>query len=960
MSDTADRQTLLSSGRGSLTASLIARTFDVPESFILTANAGLEESFELAARPLSQGQMSIVYKATRRSDGERVSLKVLNLSALVQQERAMLKATAEVATLQQLPPNEHIVRLSALACTPVECALVVDRSDFDLLSLVEDRGGRLEEVEAAAILKQVVKAIAHLHTHRWAHRDVKPEHVALTSGDDGALHATLVDFGDAAHCGGDGDDGGGLSGFSGTPLYVAPEVAAWYGIDLEQWISPTGEGLPPTYDFSCDLWSLGATAYVILSGEAPWDQDLELSELVATIQKEEVQLTTPAWSGISSGARSFVRGLLAPLPQRRLSASQALDDPWLLPLPLDEKKPPPAPAPAPAVPPPPQEEEEPPAAAATSALLEAAADELESMRERLRKSRSAERAAEKASEALQLEMEAMKEEAEALEAEVFMAAAMRDADAACLLAEIGHAETSIDDASRRADSLAEAAEEAMHAFSLAEEKLETAVAEALERGRKEGRIEGKAEGLAQGKAEGRSEGLSEGRLEGRGAAEAAAGAEYRQKLDEEVAAHAATREMLKALQAKLAAAEGVPTIEETRTACMALFSAELTKNEEVAAPLRLALGIGSDVIKPFVQPFREEANARDERIATLQSAERELRLELQAKRQRIAAIERTAELAQSQADTVESETTELKNDLHRWRLRCAAVEASLHEAEAQVLQMENEGERREAEASEREKTKAEMSERALKAERTNANLRGEVSLLQASAAEAGERAEAALRAAAARGKAEARLLGVELRKEEGERSKLASELASTPEWPPRGSDMRQFKDWLAQSMLEEKEELERTFEKRVEYAAASAAAAARAAAEEEWKGHLERAVMLTRQEGQPANSLPGPTPERYLAGDGQLALLEDLHGMTRNVQAAARARKQKATPGSARTYDTSTPALQSLADLRNAGLRTALVPSPVARTAPRSVVRGTAAIPGTPEGALSRKRIGLS
>ena len=126
MSDTASKQTLLSSGRGSLTASLIAMTFDVPESFILTANAGLEESFELAARPLSQGQMSIVYKATRRSDGERVSLKVLNLSALVQQERAMLKATAEVATLQQLPPNEHVVRLSALACTPVECALVVD------------------------------------------------------------------------------------------------------------------------------------------------------------------------------------------------------------------------------------------------------------------------------------------------------------------------------------------------------------------------------------------------------------------------------------------------------------------------------------------------------------------------------------------------------------------------------------------------------------------------------------------------------------------------------------------------------------------------------------------------------------------------------------------------------------------------------------------------------------------
>ena len=161
------------------------------------------------------------------------------------------------------------------------------------------------------------------------------------------------------------------------------------------------------------------------SGEAPWDQDSELSELVATY-KEEVQRQHRRGRAYRvERAHLFVVYSRAIAACRRLSASQALDDPWLLPRPLDERKPPPAPAPAPAVPPPPQEEEEPPAAAATSALLEAAADELESMRERLRRARCAERAAEKASEALQLEMEAMKEEAEALEAEVFMAAAMR-------------------------------------------------------------------------------------------------------------------------------------------------------------------------------------------------------------------------------------------------------------------------------------------------------------------------------------------------------------------------------------------------------------------------------------------------------------------------------------------------------------------------------------------------------
>ena len=122
-----------------------------------------------------------------------------------------------------IPRPQMAARLAlwpTVAHAPTDCALVLDASDFDVLSLLEMRGGRLAEAEAAAILAQCTGALAHLHESGWAHRDVKPEHITLCGMVPAGAppHARLVDFGDAARC----ERGSlSLSGFHGTPLYMA-------------------------------------------------------------------------------------------------------------------------------------------------------------------------------------------------------------------------------------------------------------------------------------------------------------------------------------------------------------------------------------------------------------------------------------------------------------------------------------------------------------------------------------------------------------------------------------------------------------------------------------------------------------------------------------------------------------------------------------------------------------------
>ena len=318
--DDGDRTKLRAILSGGLTPTVAQRL--IGSEVIVTAMPYLEEAYALDEDEIGNGQSAMVYAATRRSDQGRVALKVIELAKLTQHVDHVETVRAEVRALSSLPEHPNVVRLHAVLCTASELALELELlPDGDLLAPIEEQDAGFQEADCARIFAQLAAAVAHLHAHGWAHRDIKPENVCLAQRDDGAVAAKLVDFGSAAPC----EPGERtLRGLHGTPEYVAPEVSSWHpGL--------SGGGRCELYGCEADIWSMGVTLYVMLSGRAPWPQRVPQLELIALIRGDDaITFDAPAWALASEEARALVQSLLHRRPGSRPSAAAVCAIPWVV------------------------------------------------------------------------------------------------------------------------------------------------------------------------------------------------------------------------------------------------------------------------------------------------------------------------------------------------------------------------------------------------------------------------------------------------------------------------------------------------------------------------------------------------------------------------------------------------------------------------------------------------------
>lgn len=150
----------------------------------------------------------------------------------------------------------------------------------------------LAEVEAARIIRQILGAVSYMHDRGIVHRDLKPENVLFESRDEGSP-VKIVDFGLARkhNASGSGKEPP-MSTIVGTPYYIAPEV------------------LRKKYDRSCDLWSVGVIAYILLAGYPPFD-GADNAEVYDAVRRGTYRFPSEEWSVASGEARDFVRRLLS-------------------------------------------------------------------------------------------------------------------------------------------------------------------------------------------------------------------------------------------------------------------------------------------------------------------------------------------------------------------------------------------------------------------------------------------------------------------------------------------------------------------------------------------------------------------------------------------------------------------------------------------------------------------------
>jgi len=224
-----------------------------------------------------------------------VAVKTLSKVGLSKQELAALMH--EVDIFLQMD-HCNIARLLQVYDEPNDVYLVMEYCAGGSLFDTLQRSGQFSEQTAAETMRQVLNAVNYCHSHprgKVCHHDLKPENFVYKSASaDSELK--LVDFGLSkilsTHRPTTRSSGG-------TPGYKAPEVLS-----------------RSDHDESCDMWSLGAIMYVLLTGEM-------LSE------DSNFQLDASLLAGMSSDAKDLLQSLLSVDPQERPTAYEALQHPWI-------------------------------------------------------------------------------------------------------------------------------------------------------------------------------------------------------------------------------------------------------------------------------------------------------------------------------------------------------------------------------------------------------------------------------------------------------------------------------------------------------------------------------------------------------------------------------------------------------------------------------------------------------
>lgn len=272
---------------------------------------------------IGMGAFSKVYRGICEESGEEVAMKV------VYRHKSNVKAC-----------QWQVLRNEALLLSQISHQNIVELKEYyeddkQLVMILEMlKGGEVlehlktitkySEKAAAALFRQQLSALAHLHTRGIIHRDIKPENIMIhkaeanlddgfgaEDGDDGSSSVVkLIDLGMACRL---SDTGAEPRGVIGTVGFVAPEVC--------------GE-LP--HSPAMDIWSMGVMLYSMLCGNLPYtNSQLESMDYVSIPFEQSQGFFSDEFNSLSDSAREMIMQMLTLCPERRATAKELLRHTWL-------------------------------------------------------------------------------------------------------------------------------------------------------------------------------------------------------------------------------------------------------------------------------------------------------------------------------------------------------------------------------------------------------------------------------------------------------------------------------------------------------------------------------------------------------------------------------------------------------------------------------------------------------
>mmetsp|Transcript_29416 Transcript_29416/g.53982 ORF Transcript_29416/g.53982 Transcript_29416/m.53982 type:complete len:950 (-) Transcript_29416:4546-7395(-) len=193
---------------------------------------------------------------------------------------------AEVDILKYVYGIEGVVKILDEAQNEYYYYIVLEHfSGFNLMEVLANAEGRLDEVYAAQICQDLGRILSQLHSRGIVYRNLRPEHVII--GPHKTIH--LIDFSLALHKSRARlslDDSYRLEEHCGDVIYLAPEMFLLpdpMNTDiLKMFQGGMSEEELPQYDEKVDVWSLGVVLYEVITGRQPFLVESP-SEMIAAL-----------------------------------------------------------------------------------------------------------------------------------------------------------------------------------------------------------------------------------------------------------------------------------------------------------------------------------------------------------------------------------------------------------------------------------------------------------------------------------------------------------------------------------------------------------------------------------------------------------------------------------------------------------------------------------------------------
>ena len=264
------------------------------------------------------GSVRSAFKRKEYSQHKVFAVKSISLKKLSEKEYRDL--ILEVKILSSLE-HPHIVKFYETYHDNKYFHIVIELCRGNNLYMrLKKLKGRMKEEHVKIIILKILHAINYCHSKGIVHRDLKPENIVFESpssysndynenneeeNNDNDFNIKICDFGLSALK----KSTDKLHTILGTPYYMAPEV------------------LKGDYNEKCDIWSIAAITYYLITGTEPFKGDTSNQIFSRILYTEPDYSPTKFWN-TSENLLDFLKRCFSKDPGVRPTALEALSHPW--------------------------------------------------------------------------------------------------------------------------------------------------------------------------------------------------------------------------------------------------------------------------------------------------------------------------------------------------------------------------------------------------------------------------------------------------------------------------------------------------------------------------------------------------------------------------------------------------------------------------------------------------------